>query len=311
MTAITATILQEDFSRNQSGNQELPEQSQGCALKWRCRQLSVRRSQQIRSIDLPALENEQWLGECLHNSSVRLIRIEPDLGEAKLKLWAAACAKANKPLFLRLPPAGSLPGKRSPLLWGLKRLIDWIAAALLLLVLSPVMLALMALVRLSSPGPVFFTQWRVGERGRLFRIFKFRTMVVDAEKLHHQVMGNLSGLHKREDDFRITPIGRFLRKYSLDELPQLFNVLVGEMSLVGPRPWALYDAVRLSKSEQRRLNALPGITGDWQVKARSHLLDLEAVTRCDLEYLHSWSVWRDLKILLMTIPKVLSGVGAY
>lgn len=307
MTTFTAKILQEDFSHNQ----ERLDGSEGCALKWRCRQLSVRRSHQFRPIYLPALENEQWLAECLQNSSVRLIRIEPELGETKLKFWASACAKANKPLFLRLSPARSLPGKRSPLLWRLKRLMDWIAAAVLLLVLSPFMLGLMALVRSSSPGPVFFTQWRVGERGKLFRIFKFRTMVVGAETLHHQVMGNQTGLHKREDDFRITPVGRFLRKYSLDELPQLFNVLRGEMSLVGPRPWALYDALRLSKSEQRRLNALPGITGDWQVKARSHLLDLEAVTRCDLEYLHDWSVWRDVKILLMTIPKVLSGVGAY
>lgn len=306
MTTLTATV-KEDFSRNQ----ERQTGSLGCALKWRCRQLSVRRSQQFSSLYLPALENEQWLVECLQNSSVRLIRIEPELGETKLKFWASACAKADKPIFLRLPPARELPGKRSPFLWQLKRLIDWIAAAVLLLVLSPLMLGLMALVRLSSPGPIFFTQWRVGERGKLFRIFKFRTMVVGAEKLHHQVMGNQIGLHKREDDFRITPVGHFLRKYSFDELPQLFNVLRGEMSLVGPRPWALYDALRLGKSEQRRLNALPGITGDWQVKARSHLLDLEAVTRCDLEYLHGWSVWRDLKILLMTIPKVLSGAGAY
>lgn len=173
------------------------------------------------------------------------------------------------------------------------------------------MLGLMLLMQVYSPGPIFFQQWRVGERGKLFRVLKFRTMMVDAEKLHHQVMGNQKGLHKREDDPRVTPLGRWLRKYSLDELPQLINVLRGEMSLVGPRPWALYDAVRISPEGQKRLRALPGITGVWQVEARSNLLELEAVNRCDLEYLRTWSLWGDLKILLLTLPKVLSGFGAY
>jgi lipopolysaccharide/colanic/teichoic acid biosynthesis glycosyltransferase len=173
------------------------------------------------------------------------------------------------------------------------------------------MLGLMLLIRICSPGPVFFRQWRIGERGKLFRIIKFRTMIVDAEKLHHQVMANQKGLHKREDDPRITPLGRWMRKYSLDELPQLVNVLRGEMSLVGPRPWALYDAVRISREGQKRLNALPGITGNWQVKARSNQLDIEAVNHCDLEYLRTWSLWEDLKLLLLTFPKVFSGFGAY
>jgi lipopolysaccharide/colanic/teichoic acid biosynthesis glycosyltransferase len=136
-------------------------------------------------------------------------------------------------------------------------------------------------------------------------------MVVDAEKLHHQVMGDLPGLHKREDDPRVTRLGRWMRQYSLDELPQLINVLRGEVSLVGPRPWALYDAVRISPEGQRRLNARPGITGLWQVKARAHLLDIEAVNHWDLEYLSTWTLWQDLKLLVMTVPKVLSGSGAY
>jgi len=136
-------------------------------------------------------------------------------------------------------------------------------------------------------------------------------MTIDAEEQHHQVMGDQSGLHKLVADPRTTSIGKWLRKYSLDELPQLFNVLRGEMSLVGPRPWALYDALRIDEAGKTRLNALPGITGAWQVETRSQLLDLNAVNKCDLEYLGSWSLIKDLKILLLTIPKVISGSGAY
>ena len=122
---------------------------------------------------------------------------------------------------------------------------------------------------------------------------------------------NQKGLHKLEQDPRITCLGKWLRKYSLDELPQLFNVLRGEMSLVGPRPWALYDALRLEEKGKKRLNALPGITGAWQVTARSKLLDLDAVTNCDLEYLYDWSLVKDLKILMLTVPKVVNGSDAY
>jgi len=195
--------------------------------------------------------------------------------------------------------------------WWLKRLVDWSAAALLMLVVGPLMLGLSVLMLMQSPGSIFFSQWRVGERGKLFRILKFRTMVTGAELYHHQVMGHQAGLHKCEDDPRVTPIGRWMRKYSLDELPQLINVLRGEMSLVGPRPWALYDAVRLSPSVRQRLNALPGITGIWQVTGRSHLRDLDAVNRVDLRYLGNWSLREDFKILLLTVPKVLSGFGAF
>ena len=280
-------------------------------LSWRLGKLLVSSRPSTNQPDLPALENRELLVKCLENSPVRLVLLDPDLSDGKLRFWADACEQANKPVFLRLPSAHGLPKMRNPISWGWKRLFDWCVAALLLIVLSPLMFALAIMIRTYSPGPIFFTQWRVGERGKLFRILKFRSMIVDAEKLHDQVMADQKGLHKCKDDFRVTPLGRWMRKYSLDELPQLLNVLRGEMSLVGPRPWALYDAVRISKQGQRRLNALPGITGDWQVKARSHLLDLDAVNHCDLEYLRSWSLWRDLKILPLTMLKVLLGFGAY
>lgn len=280
-------------------------------VKWRQGQLFIKLSQQANEYNLSVIEDKQFLVECLKNSSAKLLRVEHNLGETKIKVWADASEQAKKVVFLQLPSNNKLPNKQGRISWMLKRLIDWVGAALLLLALSPFMLGLILLISIYMPGPIFFRQWRVGQRGKLFQIIKFRTMVVDAEKLHHQVMGNQTGLHKLIDDPRITGLGRWMRKYSIDELPQLLNVLRGEMSLVGPRPWALYDALRISPEGQKRLNALPGITGSWQVGARSNLLDLEAVNRLDLEYLESWSLLQDLKILMLTVTKVFSGFGAY
>lgn len=282
-----------------------------CTLKWRQEKLWVSHTKLGRQLHLPALNSEQWLKRCLCYSPVKAVCLDPRLGEMRLNLWANICHQVNKRVFLRIPSTPKLPQKQSVLSWRVKRVTDCFAAVVLLLILSPVMLGIAGLIQVFSPGPIFFKQWRVGKRGQLFQIIKFRTMIVDAEKLHYRVMGNQKGLHKRKDDPRITPLGRWLRKYSLDELPQLINVLQGEMSLVGPRPWALYDAIRISPIDQRRLNALPGITGAWQLQARSTLLDLEAVNHCDLNYLDTWSLWQDLKILVLTIPKVLSGFGAY
>lgn len=281
------------------------------ALTWRQKQLLLTVSPQPTTPPLTALDSEQLLAECLERSPIHLVKLTPDIGEAALAMWADACAKANKGAYLSVPSTAFLPKKQNRLKWWLKRIVDWSAAALLMLVIGPLMLGLSVLMLLQSPGPIFFSQWRVGERGKLFRILKFRTMVTGAELYHHQVMGHQTGLHKREDDPRVTPIGRWMRKYSLDELPQIINVLRGEMSLVGPRPWALYDAVRLSPAVRQRLNALPGITGIWQVTGRSHLRDLDAVNRVDLRYLGNWSLRQDFKILLLTVPKVLSGFGAF
>lgn len=208
-----------------------------CTLKWRHGQLLAKQSQQFEQPQLPLLNSEQRLEECLKHSPVSLVRIDPDLGETGVRLWADACEQANKPVFLRLPAANPLSRQRSPLM-SLKRLLDRSVAALLLLLLSPVILGLVLLMRIYSPGPIFFREWHVGERGKLFQLWKFRT-----------------------DDPLITRLEPWVRKYSLDKLPQLFNVLRGEMSLVGPRPWTMYDAVRISQEERQQLNVLPGITG--------------------------------------------------
>jgi lipopolysaccharide/colanic/teichoic acid biosynthesis glycosyltransferase len=282
-----------------------------CSLKWRQNTLLVQKKALDRTKILPAVKNPQWLTNCLARSPVKKICIDSEFVVNEVKNWANAAQKAKKPIFLRLSANSKLPEKHNLFCWQIKLIADAIAATFLLCLFSPLMLGIACLTTMSSPGPIFFKQWRVGKRGRLFQIFKFRTMSIDAEHQHDRVMGNLKGLHKRTDDPRVTPLGYWLRKYSLDELPQLFNVLRGEMSLVGPRPWALYDALRLDKSQRKRLNALPGMTGAWQIEARSQMLDLKAVTKCDLEYLCSWSLGKDLKILLMTLPKVISGFGAY
>lgn len=283
-----------------------------CVLKWRQKQLIVLRSQRHPS-RLPPLTNERWLIDCLSHSPIRLVRADPSLGESELRFWAHACERSHKTLYLRLPNASNLPHKRIRFSWGCKRLLDLTLASIILVVLSPVLLTIAILIKAYTPGPILFRQWRVGQRGKLFRVLKFRTMAVNAEQQHHQVMADQANtnLHKRDDDPRITPLGKWLRRYSLDELPQLLNVLLGEMSLVGPRPWALYDAVRIRPEMLERLNALPGITGAWQIQGRSHLLDIDQVNDLDLDYLRSWSLIGDLKILLRTVPKVLSGFGAY
>jgi lipopolysaccharide/colanic/teichoic acid biosynthesis glycosyltransferase len=198
-----------------------------------------------------------------------------------------------------------------------KRTMDLAGALLGLLLLAPVMLALALLIRLDSPGPALFRQWRRGRGGRPFRMFKFRTMVVDAERrLDDLESRNESAggvLFKLRDDPRVTRPGRFLRRSSLDELPQLINVLRGEMSLVGPRPLQIRDSERLRDADPHgyadRLEVLPGLTGPWQVGGRSDL-DYDQMVRLDRDYVANPSLGRDLWILGRTVLVVLLRRGA-
>ncbi len=278
-----------------------------CTLKWRQKKLWLKRVDSGISTNLPALESKEWLLECLQRSPVQLVCIDPKLEETQIQFWADVCKQTKKQASLRI--LGKLE-QQNTFCWGIKRSFDWLAAALLLLVLSPLFLVLMLLIRVTSPGPIFFRQWRIGYRGQLFEMLKFRSMAAGAEKMHHQVMGEQAGLHKCHNDDRVTPLGAWMRKFSLDELPQLINVLRSEMSLVGPRPWALYDGIRIKRPWRKRLKAMPGITGAWQVSERSNLLDLEKVSQIDLNYLRNWSLWKDFQILILTIPRVISGRGA-
>jgi exopolysaccharide biosynthesis polyprenyl glycosylphosphotransferase len=199
--------------------------------------------------------------------------------------------------------------------WGFvcKRVIDVGGAAALLLLLSPLLLLIAALIKWTSPGPIFFAQERLGYNKRPFRMFKFRTMVVNAPELQAQLehLNEANGpVFKIKDDPRVTPLGKFLRKTSLDELPQLFNVLLGDLSLVGPRPLPRRDFERFDEYWfNRRFSVKPGITCIWQVSGRSNT-NFDYWIRKDLEYIDQWSLALDMKILLKTIPAVLRGTGA-
>lgn len=194
-----------------------------------------------------------------------------------------------------------------------KRALDFSLALLALIAVSPVMLLAAALIKLTSPGPIFFLQKRIGQNKRKFTIFKFRTMAVDAEARMQQLqhLNEVSGpVFKIKHDPRITPVGRFLRKTSIDELPQLINVLKGDMSLVGPRPLPIRDYEGFNEDwHRRRFSVRPGITCLWQVNGRSSI-PFEKWMELDMQYIDKWSFWLDLKILAQTIPAVLKGFGA-
>jgi exopolysaccharide biosynthesis polyprenyl glycosylphosphotransferase len=194
-----------------------------------------------------------------------------------------------------------------------KRLLDFTISAILLTLISPLLLVVAVLIKLTSAGPVLFVQKRLGLNKRRFNVHKFRTMVVDAERQMSQIehLNEVSGpVFKIKNDPRITPIGRFLRKTSIDELPQLFNVLIGDMSLVGPRPLPVRDYEGFNEDwQRRRFSVRPGITCLWQVRGRSSI-PFEKWMELDLQYIDKWSLWLDFQILIRTIPAVLKGSGA-
>ena len=195
-----------------------------------------------------------------------------------------------------------------------KQIVDFAGAFALLVMFSLPLLAVAMTIRMTSRGPILFRQQRAGLNGRPFTMFKFRTMVTNAEQLKQelQALNEMSGpVFKLTNDPRITPIGRWLRKFSIDEFPQLFNVLRGDMSLVGPRPLPVDEVARFDDlSHRRRLSVRPGLTCLWQVSGRNDVKDFRDWVRLDLEYIDNWSLWLDIKILLRTIPVVLLGSGA-
>ncbi|HIG46818.1 MAG TPA: sugar transferase [candidate division Zixibacteria bacterium] len=195
-----------------------------------------------------------------------------------------------------------------------KRAFDLTGALLGLIIISPLLLIISLGVRISSSGPVFFKQNRIGLNGRVFWCYKFRSMVQNAEALQDQLetQNELSGpVFKIKKDPRVTTIGYWLRKYSLDELPQLYNVLRGDLSLIGPRPAIVDEVRRYEPWQRRRLSMRPGITGIWQVEGRSRIAEFDERVKLDLQYIDNWSLTLDMKILLKTIPTVLSGRGAH
>ena len=175
-----------------------------------------------------------------------------------------------------------------------------------------VSIVLVPLIR-KDGGPAFFVQKRVGKNGRYFNFYKFRSMRVDAEEIKKDLMAQntmTGGMFKMENDPRVTPIGRFIRKTSLDELPQFYNVLIGDMSLVGTRPPTVDEYQEYTPAQKRRLSFKPGITGLWQVSGRSEIKDFDEVVKLDVAYMDGWTIWRDIQILLKTVKVVLRKEGA-
>jgi lipopolysaccharide/colanic/teichoic acid biosynthesis glycosyltransferase len=212
----------------------------------------------------------------------------------------------------------ALPPRAATRRWrierAIKRVLDVVIAISLLALLSPFLLLVAVLIRLTSRGPALF-EWRVlGERAQPFVGYKFRTMVVNAEALKSDYLdrNEMTGpVFKMRNDPRVTPIGKFLRKYSIDEVPQLWNVIKGEMTLVGPRPPYAHEYAAFEPWQWGKLAVPPGLTCTWQVFGRSTIADFDEWVRLDLAYIRGWSLWLDLKLLLNTIPAVLRGHGAF
>lgn len=281
-----------------------------------------------------ALGSLHALGALVDEHEVDTVVVGAGLREDRLRRVRDACLGAGCEL---LYPASHSPiaeegqprvvwrSERSYLVLGspvlqpgalvMKRAADVAGSLLLLVLLSPLLLCLAALIRLDSPGPVLFVQHRAGFGGRRFRMLKFRTMRqhADAEKdgLAHLNRSGDPRLFKIPDDPRVTRFGAWLRRWSLDELPQLWNVLVGDMSLVGPRPFFERDLADYEDHHFLRLGAKPGITGLWQVSGRSAIVLFDEVVRLDRQYIEQWSPWLDMWIIWRTIPAVLGRTGAY
>lgn len=289
-------------------------------------------TQVVARIDLAA-NDTSMLVQSIHEHSVgRVILVFADLELKRVQQAIEACelegveawlcadfirTSIARPTYEVLARRPMLVFRATPdISWALlvKETVDRTVAAAMLVLASPVLLAIAIAIKATSPGPVLFHQERAGRFGRPFVMYKFRSMRSDAEMRRAELaqFNQMSGpVFKLDNDPRITPFGKWLRKTSLDELPQLWNVLRGEMSLVGPRPLPIYEVRQFERdAHRRRLSMKPGLTCLWQISGRSNVTDFENWVRMDLEYIDNWSLGLDLWILIRTVPVVLFGLGA-
>ncbi|MBD2504263.1 sugar transferase [Anabaena azotica] len=254
-----------------------------------------------------SIKNRLFLCWHFYNAGIT-VRMLPTIGEFSLP--KSTFDMIGEVFFPTIPAPIIVGGD-----FWMKRCFDLCFSFTLIILLSPLYLLIAIVVKLDSPGPIFFRQKRVGLHGKAFEIWKFRTMVTNAEKIQASLEAKNEikdgVLFKIKDDPRITKVGKFLRRYSLDELPQLFNVFLGEMSLVGPRPLPLRDVEKFKTRHFIRQEVLPGITGLWQVSGRSNIDNFEDAFKLDMDYIENWSLWLDLRILLQTFQVVVQKTGAH
>jgi len=290
-----------------------------------------------RLLDLvPVLGGDPDIVEVVHRLDVDRVMLTPALSESRRRV-EVVCELSELGIHVDLVPSWSdVVGTRFevnemeglPLLTmprprlmrsslRLKRALDLVVATAALVFLAPLLAACALAIKLDSRGPVFFRQRRVGRDDRHFQVFKFRSMHADADSRKHDVAslnfhggGNDSGMFKIRDDPRVTRVGRFLRRYSLDELPQLFNILRGEMSFVGPRPLIETEDRQIEGRFRQRLSLTPGLTGLWQAHGRSDI-PFEQMVNLDYLYVTNWSLWGDVKLVMRTASVVFRGSGAY
>lgn len=231
----------------------------------------------------------------------------PELNPTPNNLAVDGLAVVNYPMsvrFLQQPTHASTVSHT-------KRLIDILGAIIGLVITAIITIPIAILTIIHDPGPIFYSQIRCGLNGRYFRIWKFRSMVVNADKMKHLVKNQAQGhIFKAVNDPRITPVGKFLRRTSLDEFPQFWNVLLGDMSLVGTRPPTPDEVMNYEPHHWQRLRVKPGITGEWQAKGRSNIKDFETIVQMDLDYQRKWSIAYDLNLILRTVWVVLRKSGA-
>ncbi len=254
------------------------------SLRWKGKYLMVRAITAELSEVCPQSVDPDWLVACLRRSPVQVIRLDLSLSAAAIELWASAADKAGKQAYVRLPIVANLPQKNQPLGWWLKRVIDYVITIMLLTVLIPIGLCLIGILRPASGSRTFVRDWHVGERGKLFPMFRLRTV---------------------DDQGRWLRGGKMIRRFRLDRLPKFFNVLRGELSLVGSCPWLVADAAQSAMGLRYRLNGLPGVTGLWRWQSRLALLDGYFLSEIDLDYLWHWSLGRDLRFLVLSIPRAI------
>lgn len=231
----------------------------------------------------------------------------PDLNATPKNFPVDGLAVINYPMGVRSLQQPLHPSTTSII----KRLIDICGAIIGLIITAIIIIPVAIFTVINDPGPIFYSQIRCGLNGRHFRIWKFRSMVVNADKMKHLVKNQAQGhIFKSVNDPRITPVGKFLRRTSLDEFPQFWNVLLGDMSLVGTRPPTPDEVIHYEPHHWQRLRVKPGITGEWQTKGRSNIKDFETIVQMDLDYQRKWSIAYDLNLILKTVWVVLRKSGA-